>query len=175
MADRVSPAEPGKVRGRWIDDVADGEVVRFASWVVVMIATAAVSTAKIVSEAEAHSPVRLSNRYVVWWGVITLGSIVLLSILGGLLVFRLDAKWDIAATWPWLGGLMVGAGAFVTLSAMGQTDPGSVSCTGSQPCDTAFGLGAALLSVAAAIPIGIAFVGAYGLRRFAHRLHRSAN
>jgi hypothetical protein len=165
MTEIETPPPPPATR--WIGDVANAEVIRFGIWATLLLAVVVASNAVIVREAEARAPSHLSSHYVALWGVACGGSLLFLSLLGGLLVFRGETKWEVATTWPFLGGILVGMGSFVTVSAMGQTDPGSVSCTGTQPCDTAFGLGAALLSVAAAIPIGGLFIGAYGLKRLA--------
>ena len=174
MADST-PSSARNAQNRWISVVADSDVIRYIMWAGALVAITVASTAEVVRQAEARAPLDLSNHYLARWAIVSAGSLLLVSLLGGLLVFRRETKWEVAATWPLLGGIVVGAGSFITLSVMGQTDPGTVSCTGPQPCDTAFGLGAGVLSLVAAIPIGAVFIGTYSLKRLAShfRGHRA--
>ena len=130
------PSRAESVRGRWVSDVADADVIRFAVWLVLLLAIIVSSTAVVTHEAEARAPADLSGRYLASWAIASGVSVLVLSFLGGLLVFESMAKWEVVVTWPLLGGLIVCFGSFVTLVAMGQTEPGSVSCeAGNQSCE----------------------------------------
>jgi hypothetical protein len=170
MAESEKPPEHSTAN-RWIRDVADGDVTRFAIWVALLLAVVVASISAIVREAEAHAPARVPGHDLARWGMTRAGAVLLISFLGGLFVFGTKTKWEVALTWPLLGGGVLGIGTFVTLTAMGQTEPGSVACTGPQPCDIAFGFGTVLGSALAAMPIGGLFIGTYGLRRLAAHLH----
>ena len=163
--------EPAKTR--WISDVSNADVLRFGIWLALVAAISVASTAAIISEAEARTPRELTNHYLARWGALSGGSLVLLALLGGLLVFGRATRFEIAGTWPAVAGVVVGACYYVTLSAMGQTEAGSVGCDGPQECDTSLGLGAGFLMVLAAIVIDVLFVSAYGLKRLVLRPARS--
>ena len=92
-------------------------------WAGALVAITVASTAEIVRQAEARAPLDLSNHYLARWAIVSAGSILLVSLLGGLLVFRRETKWEVAATWPLLGGIVVGAGSFITLSVMARQIP----------------------------------------------------
>jgi hypothetical protein len=149
--------------------------IRFGAWLGLLLAAVIAASAVVVHQAEARAPADISGRYLAWWGVFSAASLLLLSLLGGLFVLRTRTKWEVAATWPFAGGLAIGFGCYLTLVVMGQTNPGTVSCkTGDQSCDIAFGLGAALLSLVSAVPIGGSFIATYALRRLAVRVRRRA-
>jgi hypothetical protein len=91
----------------------------------------------------------------------------LVSIPGGIIVFRRATTWEVTALWPLLAGPIFAVGYIVALSATGQMEAHSVLCDSTQPCDTSFGLGAAVLAVVASPLIGGPFIAAHALKRLA--------
>jgi small-conductance mechanosensitive channel len=71
-----------------VGDVADADVIRFVIWAALLLAITVASTAVVTSEAEARAPAELSGRYLAWWAIASGVSILILSILGGLVVFQ---------------------------------------------------------------------------------------
>jgi hypothetical protein len=128
------------------------------------------STAALVGEAEDRLSHDVSAEYLTRWVIISAASLILVSLIGGLAVFGRRTKFVIAGVASLLAGGAVGFGYYVTLLAMGQTEAGSAACAGPEDCDTAFGLGAVLLTAVAGIAIGSVFVAAFGIKRLAGRL-----
>jgi hypothetical protein len=157
-------------RARWISDVPNLDVIRFGIWIAAVAAITVASTAALIGEAEDRLTHNVSSEYLTRWAIISGGSLFFLALVGGLVVFGRRTRLEVAVAWPPLAGIVVGATYYITLVAMGQTEPGSAGCAGPQPCDTALGLGAGLVTVVAAIAMGAVFVVAYGAKRLAARL-----
>jgi hypothetical protein len=170
VADSSSPAE-NKVADerRWVPNVSNGEIVRFAIWCGAVLAGGVAATATLVHAAKAQPPGSESAGWLVHWAAYSGPLVVLVSTLGGFLVFRRATTWQVTATWPWLSGPIFASGYFLALSATGQTDAHSVLCDSTQPCDTSFGLGAVILAVAAGPPLGGLFIAAHALKRLVTR------
>jgi hypothetical protein len=141
------------------------EIIGFALWVAADFALSLAATLIIV-----HRAVRLpegqtlSGQFLTGWALTWGGSMLLLSILARALVFRRTTPWDVVLTWPWAVGPAVGVGCFVALT--GQMESGSRLCDApGGPCDTSWGIGAMLVSVAAAVFFGGAFVAVASLKR----------
>jgi hypothetical protein len=162
--------EPAAAKPRWISDVPNSDVLRFATWIALVGAVSVASTVVVIREAEARAPRDLTDDYLVRWAIVSACSLLVLALFGGLAVFGRRTRFEIAGVWPLVAGIVVGCGYLFTLVAMGQTEPGSVSCDGPQSCETEFGFGAALLTVVAAVAIGVVFIAAFGLKRLAGRL-----
>jgi hypothetical protein len=116
---------------------------------------------------------RLSDHFLATWAATWGGSLLLLSIVAGLVVFQRSTPWEVVLTWPWLVGIAVGAGWMGGLT--GQVDAGSRLCDApaNGSCDTAWGLGAAFISLAAGLVLGGSFIAAASLRRLAAHLRRT--
>ncbi len=149
------------------------EFVALAVWGIAIFALSLAATLVIVHRAVALAPSgHLTNHFLVVWAVTWGGSMLLVSILAGMFVFRRATPWQVVLTWPWLVGGAVGLAWMVGLS--GQMDAGSKLCDAQAngSCDNAWGLGAILLSVAAALVLGGTFVFTATLRRMLPRLRR---
>ena len=150
------------------------EVIAFFAWLAATFALSLAATLVIVHRALALPPKgELSTHLLLRWGVISGGSLLLLAVLAGVLVFRPTTPWNVVLTWPWLIGLTVGAGYFFGLA--GHMDGGSKLCDAPQngSCDNAWGLGAVLLSFVAAVVLGGVFVSVVALRRLLPRRRRT--
>jgi len=164
---------------RRVPGVSEREVIAYVAWLAVTFAVSLVATLVIVHHAIALPPkAELASHFLVVWASTWGGSLLLLSILAGALVFRRTTAWEVVLTWPWLVGLTVGIAYFAGLT--GQMDAGSKLCNASAngSCDTAWGLGAIALSLAAALALGGTFITAATLRRLLPRLRqrgRAAN
>jgi hypothetical protein len=155
---------------RWVRDVSNGEVVRFAIWCGGVLSAGAAATATFVDGAKAQPPGSHSADWLLHWAYYSGPLIFALSIFGGLIVFRRATAWEITGTWPlFLSGPVFALGYFAALSATGQTDAHSVLCDSAQPCDTSFGLGAGILAVIASPLIGGSFIATHALRRLVGR------
>src|SRR5579872_6217957 len=151
--------------------VSGREFVAFVGWGIAVFTLALLATLTIVHQASA-SRRSIDGRYLVIWGLTWGGSILALTLVAGLVVFRRERSWSTVLTWPWLIGPVVGFAYF--LGASGQSDAGSKLCnapTGGS-CDTAWGLGAILLSVAAGVVLSGSFIMASTLRRLLPPRHR---
>ncbi|HZS31536.1 MAG TPA: hypothetical protein VFA37_09785 [Gaiellaceae bacterium] len=145
--------------------MSNGELIAFVLWGVVEFALALSAILVIVHRAVAlpHGS-RLPTHFLIGWAVTWGGAMVGLSLLGGALVFRRTAPWDVVLTWPWL----VGGAVFVAymLGLSGQMDQGSRLC-GNQPggCDLSWGFGGAIVGGAAAPVLGGTFAVGASLKR----------
>ena len=144
-------------------------------WCAAVFALSLTATLIIVHRAVAlPRSAKLETHFLVVWATTWGGSILGLTLLAGLLVFRRTTTWDVVLTWPWLVGGAVGLAYMIGLS--GQMDGGSKLCDApaNGSCDTAWGLGAILLSLAAGIVLGGTFIAALSLRRLASHVRRAA-
>ncbi len=142
------------------------EVVAFGLWIVTIFAFSFASTLVIVHRGAAlQRPAQLSTHFLVLWAAASVGSMLLVSVIAGAVVFGRTTPWDIVLTWPWLVGLAVGLAWFLGLT--GQMDGSSKLCDApaNGSCDTAWGLGAVLLAAVAAVVFGGAFISTASLKR----------
>ncbi len=143
-------------------------------WCATVFALSLTATLIIVHHAVAlPRSARLETHFLAVWAITWGGSLLLLSILAGLLVFRRTTAWDVVLTWPWLVCGAVGLGYMFGLS--GQMDAGSKLCDAPAggSCDTAWGLGGILLSLVAGLVLGGTFVASLSVRRLTSCLLRS--
>lgn len=160
---------------RNIPGVSEPEIIAYIAWLAATFAVSLAATLVIVHHATAlHPKTQLTTHFLVVWAATWGGSLLLLSILAGLLAFRRTTPWEVILTWPWLVGLAVGIAYFGGLT--GQMDAGSKLCDApaNGSCDTAWGLGAIALSLTAALALGGTFITAATLRRLLPRLHHRA-
>ena len=145
--------------------MSNGELIAFILWAVAEFALTLTATLAIVHRAVAlPRGSQLPTHFLIGWGVTWGGSMLGLSLVGGLLVFRRTAPWDVVLTWPWLVGVAVFLAFMLGLS--GQMDQGSRLC-GNQTggCDLSWGFGGVIVGGVAAIVLGGAFVVAASLKR----------
>ncbi|HZS30908.1 MAG TPA: hypothetical protein VFA37_06590 [Gaiellaceae bacterium] len=172
-ADLRSPTDESVPQSgkRWISDVPNIQVVSFILWICAEFALS-LAAALAIEHRAARLPIhaQFSHHFMVMWAITWGGSILLLALLAGALVFRRTTPWDILLTWPWLVGPVVGAAFYFALT--GQMHPGTWFCgrSGSEDaCNFGLGIGSGLLSVAAAIVVGGTFISVASLKRFATR------
>lgn len=113
---------------------------------------------------------QFGQRFLLDWVVAWPGTMLVLSVIAGGLVVRRGAPWRVVLAWPLLVGPTVGVGFLFAL--MPQMEPGSQLCHMSNggSCDTMWGLGAAVMGVAALFALGGSFVAVASLKRLAFRL-----
>lgn len=160
---------------RRVPGVSEAEFIAYIAWLTATFAVSLAATLVIVHHATAlHPKTELTTHFLAVWASTWGGSLLLLSILAGTFVFRRTTPWEVVLTWPWLVGLTVGIAYFAGLT--GQMDAGSKLCDApaNGSCDTAWGLGAIALSLAAALTLGGTFITAATLRRLLPRLRHRA-
>jgi hypothetical protein len=153
----------------WVAALSTSEIVGFALWLVAEFALSLAATLVVVHRALGLQPgAQLSKHFLVAWAITWGGSMVLLSLLAGALVFRRHTPWVVVLTWPWVVGLAVAVAYDFGLS--GQMDGGRL-CDAPRggSCDISWGIGAMFLAVAAAAVLGGAFVSVASLKRLALR------
>jgi uncharacterized protein YneF (UPF0154 family) len=149
------------------------EFAAFALWVLVNFGLTLGATLAIVHRAVSlPAGEHLMSHFLVVWALEWSGPMVVASVLGGLFVFKRSTSWQTLLTWPWLVGVAVGFAYMVGLS--GQMDSGSKLCDASAngSCDNAWGLGAWLLGLVAAVVLGGTFVASATLKRVLTRRPR---
>jgi len=149
--------------------------ILFVCWCAAAFVLSLVLTLAIVNRAVSRAPHPLSSHYIEVWAVIAGASLVLLAFLGGLRVFQRETPWSVVALWPLLGGPVVAVGYLFGVS--GQMKAGSALCDASAggSCDTAWGFGAVVVGIFAAVLLGVVFTGTFALRRLVLRIRRSPN
>jgi len=173
---RASAPSPRERPTRRIPDVSEPEIFAYIAWLVATFAVSLAATLVVVHRAiSLHPRAELTIHFLIVWGATWGGSVLLLSILAGALVFRRATPWEVVLTWPWLAGLTVGVGYFAGLT--GHMDGGSKLCDApaNGSCDTAWGLGAVVLSIAASLALGGTFIVTATLKRLLPRLRRRAS
>jgi len=147
-------------------DVSKPEIAGFAAWCGAVFALSLIASIVIEHRVvELHRSSHLSNHFLAAWAATWGGSILLLTVLAGVLLFRQATAWQVILTWPWLVGPVVGLAWFLAFT--GQMDGGSKLCEApaNGSCDTAWGLGAIFLSIGAALVLGGTFVAAATMTR----------
>lgn len=111
----------------------------------------------------------LSTHYFATWAVTWGGTMFVLAVIAGAFAFRRVTPWNVVLTWPWAVGPAVGIASFAALT--GQMDGGSKLCTlpKGDSCDTSWGFGMILLSIAAAGVLGGTFIAVASLKRLLSR------
>jgi hypothetical protein len=145
------------------------EFAAFGIWIAVTFALAVGATLTIVHHAIAlPAGAQFSERFLITWTLEWGGSMVVTAFVGGVVVFRRSTAWQPVLTWPWLVGVAVGLGYMIGLS--GQMDSGSKLCDAPAggSCDDAWGLGAWVVGVLAAVVLGGTFVATASLTRILH-------
>ncbi len=171
MTHGEAPARQTSPR-RWISDVSNAEVVGLVAWLTATFAISFASTHALVDRALAlPAGASLGNHFLIGWAETRGGALLLLSIIAGCVVFRRRTSWEVVLTWPLLVGPVVGIAYFTALT--GQMDGGSRFCDApaGSSCDTAFGFGAILIALAAAVVLGGTFIAAAALKRLLLRSH----
>src|SRR3954453_16847842 len=107
--------EPERAKPRWISDVPNSDVLRFGIWIALMAVLSVASTVAVIGEAEARAPRDLTDEYFVRGAIGIAGSLLVLALLGGLVVFGRRTNFEIAAAWPPVAGIVVSGGFFFTL------------------------------------------------------------
>jgi hypothetical protein len=162
-------SEPSRAQ---LPNVSNGELIAFTLWAVAEFALALAATLAIVHRAVTlpHGN-QLPTHFLIGWAVTWGGSMLGLSLLGGVLVFRRTAPWSVILTWPWLVGGAVLLAFMFGLS--GQMDQGSRLC-GNQigGCDLSWGFGGVIVGGVAALVLGGAFVATASLKRLLLRRRR---
>jgi hypothetical protein len=153
--------------------ISQREHILFACWCAAAFVLSLALTLAIVHRAVSSTPHLLTSHYVEVWAAISGGSLALLAVLGGLIVFGRKTPWSVVALWPLLGGPLVAAGYLFGVS--GQMDAGSALCEApaNGSCDTAWGIGAVAVAIFAAAVLGAVFTGTFALRRLVIRIRRS--
>jgi hypothetical protein len=156
-------------------DVTSYEVIRLGVWIALTAVITVISTVVVTLWGEhdqvAPSDDATARHWLAAWAIVSGGSLLAAAVLGGLVVFTSRAPWDAVLTIPFAAGPVVGAAAFITLVAMGQTEPGSASCGIDEgDCNIALAMGAGLLSLVAAISLGASFILTHLMRRALMRL-----
>ena len=162
----------GIVYGIWLlarqlrRGLARSEFLAFGFWVATVFALSLASTLVIVHKAIAlPRSAQLDDHFLLVWAAASGGSLLIVSFLAGIVVFRRATPWRTVLTWPWLAGGAVGAAWWLGLS--GQMDAGSRLCDApaNSSCDNAWGLGTVVLTAVAAIVLGATFMTGATLRR----------
>jgi hypothetical protein len=107
----------------------------------------------------------LSEHFLAGWAVTWGGSMLVLSVVAGVLVFRRATPWDVVLTWPWLVGPIVGFSSFIASTPHMESGSRLCDAPAGGSCDTSWGLGAMLLALAAAVTLGGTFVAVASLKR----------
>jgi len=153
---------------RWISDVTNSQFVSFLVWLCAEFALSFAATLVIKHHA-LGLPVgaTFSGHYLAAWAATWGASTLLLALLAGALVFRRSTPWDVVLVWPLLVGPVVGAAFYFAL--VDQMDQGSRMCGKQNSCDISWGFGAVVVSVAASIVLGAAFISTASLKRLVLR------
>ena len=165
--------QSAEVSRSWLPDVSNGELIGFVLWLCGEFALALAATVVIVHRAVAlPRGGRFPTHFLLDWAVTWGGSMFVLSLLAGALVFRRTAPWDVLLTWPWLSGVAVFLAYMFGLS--GQMDEGSRLCGRQRGgCDLSFGFGGLVVGVAATVVLGGSFVASSSFKRLVLRRRSS--
>jgi hypothetical protein len=156
-----------------IRDVSNFDVAGFVVWIATTFAVAMTATLDITHTARALPESQdLSSQYLIWWAERYGGALLALSILAGLILFWRATPWEVVLSWPWLAGPAVGLAFFLSLTP--YMDGGTRMCDAPMggSCDTAWGIGAALVSIAAGVALGGPCVALVSGRRLLGRIRR---
>lgn len=143
--------------------------ILFGGWCAAVFGLSLAFTLAIVHRAVSNPTQRLPSHYLVGWGLAAGASFVIIAVLGGLVVFPSQTPWHVAFLWPLLSGPAVATGYF--FGVMDQMESGSTLCNASATgsCDTAWGLGAVVIAIVAAIILGTFFAAGFTTKRLATR------
>jgi hypothetical protein len=157
-----------------MSDVSRGEILRFGLWCAVLATAAVAATVFLVHRAEAVAPRDLDVSFLETLAIASSAAVLAWSMIGGFAILRPRAPWAVVLLSPLARGLTFGCSYYATLSWMGQLDPGATLCDApnGNSCDTAYGLGAAALSVIVAAALLVPFVLGHVARRGLLREHR---
>jgi hypothetical protein len=132
------------------------------------VATGAMSTRTLVGQVRAHPDSQFGHEFLAGWVQVTGGALVVATVLGSLFAISTTSGWGEAV----LRG--VGAAAAAALGyymvLIPQDRPGGPLCT-EYPCDLTFGLSAAAVGSALAVPMCAWTLVTFGLLRLAQRFH----
>jgi hypothetical protein len=155
--------------------VPQREHILFVCWCAAAFVLSLVLTLAVVHRAVSRAPHPLPGHYIELWAAIVGLSLMLLAFLGGVIVFGRETPWTVVALWPLLGGPLVAVGYLLGVS--GQMQAGSALCDApaNGSCDTAWGFGAIVVGIFAAVLLGVVFTGTFALRRLVIRIRRSSS